>query len=138
MALFRRRERTRPYDEATAYARLHGDRDELVRIVELPPRRKRYGALLASGESIRRGFEKRLDAREPDELPVLGGGSGLAPGLTQAVAVERPEQRADDEQNDLVDGPGDGQHAESGEPAERPRDAAVAREDVRGAHQPAS
>jgi hypothetical protein len=138
MALFRRRERTRPYDEATAYARLHGDRDELVRIVELPPRRKRYGALLASGESIRRGFEKRLDAREPDELPVLGGDSGLAPGVTQAVAVERPEQRADDEQHDLVDGAGDGQQAEGGEPSQRPRDAAVAREDARGAHQPAS
>jgi hypothetical protein len=138
MALFRRRERTRPYDEATAYARLHGDRDELVRIVELPPRRKRYGALLASGESIRRGFERRLDAREPDELPVLGGDGGLDPGLTQAVAVEGPEQRADDEQHDLVDGTGDGQHAEGGEPAQRPRDAAVAREDARGAHQPAS
>jgi hypothetical protein len=137
MALFRRRERIRPYDEATAYARLHGDRDELVRIVELPPRRKRYGALLASGESIRRGFEKRLDAREPEELPVLGD-SGLAPGLTQAVAVERPEQRTDDEQHDLVDGAGDRQQAEGGEPSQRPRDAAVAREDARGAHQPAS
>ena len=138
MALFRRRERVLPYDEATAYARLHGDRDELVRIVELPPRRKRYGALLASGESIRRGFEKRLNAREPDELPDLGGERRPAPGVPQAVAVEGPEQQADDEQHGLVDGAGDGQHAESGEPAERPRDAAVAREDVRGAHQPAS
>jgi hypothetical protein len=138
MALFRRRERTRPYDEATAYARLHGDRDELVRIVELPPRRKRFGHLLASGESIRRGFEKRLDAREPDELPALGGDSGPAPSLPQAVAVERPEQYADDEQDDLVDGAGDGQHAERGEPSERPRDTAVAHEDARGAQQPAS
>jgi hypothetical protein len=67
MPWFRRRERTRTYDEATAYARLHGERDTLVRIVELPPRRKRYGELLASGETIRRGFERRLDAREPDE-----------------------------------------------------------------------
>ena len=68
MPFFRRRERVRPYDEATAYARLHGERDKLVRIVELPPRRKRYGELLASGETIRRGFERRLDAREPDEV----------------------------------------------------------------------
>jgi hypothetical protein len=138
MALFRRRERTRPYDEATAYARLHGDLDQLVRIVELPPRRKRFGHLLASGESIRRGFEKRLDAREPDELPVLGSDRSAAPGLSQAVPVERPEQHADDEQHDLVDGAGNRQHAEGGEPSERPRDAAVAHEDARGAHQPTS
>jgi hypothetical protein len=65
---FRRRVKTRPYDEASAYARLHGERDTLVRVVELPPRRKRYDELLASGETIRRGFEERLDAREPDEL----------------------------------------------------------------------
>jgi hypothetical protein len=69
MAWLRRtRDRLRPLDEAAAYARCHGDRDSLVRIVELPPRRKRYGHLLASGETIRRGFEERLDAREPDEL----------------------------------------------------------------------
>jgi hypothetical protein len=67
VALFRRREKPQPLDEAAAYARCHGDRDSLVRIVELPPRRKRYGELLASGEQIRRGFEERLDARE-DEL----------------------------------------------------------------------
>jgi hypothetical protein len=65
--LFRRRERQPTFDEASAYARCHGDRDSLVRIVELPPRRKRYRELLASGEQIRRGFEQRLDAREPEE-----------------------------------------------------------------------
>jgi hypothetical protein len=64
--IFRRKPRERPFDEATAYARLHGDRDELVRIVELPPRRKRYRDLLASGEQIRRGFERKLDEREPE------------------------------------------------------------------------
>jgi hypothetical protein len=64
----RKRERLAALDEAEAYARCHGDRDSLVRIVELPPRRKRYGELLASGEQIRQGFEQRLDAREPDEL----------------------------------------------------------------------
>jgi hypothetical protein len=67
VGLFRRRQRDRPFDEETAYARLHGDRDELVRIVVLPPRRKRYRDLLASGEQIRRGFERKLDDREPDE-----------------------------------------------------------------------
>jgi hypothetical protein len=62
----RKRERLRPIDEATAYARCHGDRDENVRIVNLPPRRVRYEAVLSSGEAIRRGFEDRLDTREPD------------------------------------------------------------------------
>ena len=68
MPLFRRREKLRSLDEAAAYARCHGDRDDLVRVVILPPRRKRYDELLASGEQIRRHFEKRLDAREPEEL----------------------------------------------------------------------
>jgi hypothetical protein len=67
VGIFRRRPRERPFDEVTAYARLHGDRDTLVRIVELPPRRKRYRDLLASGEQIRRGFERKLDEREPDD-----------------------------------------------------------------------
>lgn len=62
----RKRERLRAIDEATAYARCHGDRDENVRIVNLPPRRTRYDAVLASGEAIRRGFEDRLDTREPE------------------------------------------------------------------------
>ena len=33
--------------------------------VKLPPRRARYD-LLATGEEIRRRFEERIDAREPD------------------------------------------------------------------------
>jgi hypothetical protein len=71
MALRRRkRDRLRELDEASAYARCHGDRDESVRIVYLPPRRKRYGELLAAGEELRIRFEQRLDLREPDE----GGG----------------------------------------------------------------
>jgi hypothetical protein len=36
-----------------------------VRIVKLPPRRARYD-LLATGEEIRRRFEERIDAREPE------------------------------------------------------------------------
>ena len=73
--LFRRKhDRLRPLDEAAAYARCHGDRDESVRVVKLPPRRARYD-LLATGEEIRRRFEERIDAREPDPL---GPGPSLA------------------------------------------------------------
>jgi hypothetical protein len=61
-------ERLRPLDEAAAYARCHGDRDESVRIVKLPPRRVRYD-LLATGEEIRRALEQRIDARDVEELP---------------------------------------------------------------------
>lgn len=62
----RKRDRLRPLDEAAAYARCHGERDDNVRIVKLPPRRLRYDEVLASGESIRRDFEERLDTREPE------------------------------------------------------------------------
>jgi hypothetical protein len=68
MVFGRKRERLRPLDEAAAYARCHGERDESVRIVALPPRRARYD-LLASGEEIRRKLEERLDARESDATP---------------------------------------------------------------------
>jgi hypothetical protein len=64
----RKRDRLRPLDEAAAYARCHGDRDDNVRIVKLPPRRIRYEAVLSSGESIRRDFEARLDTREPEAV----------------------------------------------------------------------
>ena len=56
----------RPLDEAAAYLRCHGDRDDSVRVVKLPPRRVRYDTLLATGEEIRRGFENRIDARDGD------------------------------------------------------------------------
>jgi len=62
----RKRDRLRSLDEAAAYARCHGERDDNVRIVKLPPRRLRYQAVLSSGEAIRRGFEDRLDTREPE------------------------------------------------------------------------
>jgi hypothetical protein len=62
----RKRDRLRSFDEAAAYARCHGERDDNVRIVKLPPRRARYDAVLASGEAIRRDFESRLDTREPE------------------------------------------------------------------------
>ena len=74
MVFRRKHDRLRPLDEAAAYARCHGDRDESVRVVKLPPRRARYD-LLATGEEIRRRFEERIDAREPDPL---GTGHSLA------------------------------------------------------------
>jgi hypothetical protein len=69
--LRRKSDRLRPLDEAAAYARCHGDRDESVRIVKLPPRRPRYGALLASGEEIRRSLEARIDGRDTDTTPAV-------------------------------------------------------------------
>ncbi|MFN8222432.1 MAG: hypothetical protein U0R50_04190 [Gaiellales bacterium] len=65
MAFGRRSERLRPLDEAAAYARCHGDRDDSVRVMKLPTRRAKYD-LLATGEEIRRRLEERLDAREAD------------------------------------------------------------------------
>jgi hypothetical protein len=62
----RKRDRLRPLDEAAAYARCHGERDENVRLVKLPPRRARYESVLASGEAIRLGFEQRLETRDPE------------------------------------------------------------------------
>ena len=68
--LLRRRDRLRPLDEAAAYARCHGDRDESVRIVKLPPRRARYDTVLATGEDIRRGLESRIDGRDGETKTV--------------------------------------------------------------------
>ena len=65
----RKRERLRSFDEATAYARCHGERDENVRLVKLPPRRARFEDVLSSGEGLRQSFEDRLDAREPEPEP---------------------------------------------------------------------
>ena len=62
----RKRDRLRTLDEAAAYARCHGDRDDNVRLVKLPPRRARYDTVLSNGENIRRDFEARLDTREPE------------------------------------------------------------------------
>jgi hypothetical protein len=66
---WRKVDRLRPLDEAAAYARCHGARDESVRVLKLPPRRARYD-LLATGEEIRRRFEEAIDAREADPPPL--------------------------------------------------------------------
>lgn len=65
MGLLGRRAALRPLDEAAAYARCHGDRDNDVRVVKLPPRRPRYD-VLTTGEELRLLFERRLDEREPE------------------------------------------------------------------------
>ncbi len=57
--------RLRVLNEAECYARCYGFHEEAVQILELRPRRSRYETTL-SGEDIRRLFEVRLDAREPE------------------------------------------------------------------------
>lgn len=57
--------RLRALDEAECYARCYGEHEEAVQVIELQPRRSRFEASL-SGEDIRRLFELRLDAREPE------------------------------------------------------------------------
>ncbi len=57
--------RLRPLSEAECYARCYGGRgDESVRLITVEPRRRRLAAL--SGEQVRRLFEERLEAREPE------------------------------------------------------------------------
>lgn len=63
LVLGRRKTRLKPLNEAEVYARCHGDRDQMVRIVKLPPRRPRY-EVLATGEELRVLFEDRLQARD--------------------------------------------------------------------------
>ena len=57
--------RLRSLSEAECYARCYGDREESVRIVRLERRRLR-AEMRVSGEELRRLFEERLDAREPE------------------------------------------------------------------------
>ena len=66
MRLLSRRSALPQLDEAAAYARCHGDRDNDVRIVKLPPRRPRYEDVLTTGEELRVLFEERLDARDTE------------------------------------------------------------------------
>jgi hypothetical protein len=55
----------RPLSEQECYLRCYGAGDAQVRIVQLEPRRPRHLARI-SGEELRRLFELRLDAREPE------------------------------------------------------------------------
>lgn len=58
--------RMRSLTEAECYARCYGARDDMVRVVRLEPRRRRY-ELKPSGEELRRFFEERLDERTEPE-----------------------------------------------------------------------
>jgi len=57
--------RLRPLTEAECYARCYGSVGDDVRVVRIEPRRPRFPTRL-SGEHLRRLFEERLDAREPE------------------------------------------------------------------------
>lgn len=57
--------RLRPLTEAECYARCYGSSDDNVRVIRLEPRRRRYPTSV-TGEELRRRFEARLDAREPE------------------------------------------------------------------------
>jgi hypothetical protein len=57
--------RLRPLTEAECYARCYGGGGDDVRVLRLEPRRSRIVVRL-SGEELRRRFEERLDAREPE------------------------------------------------------------------------
>jgi hypothetical protein len=58
--------RLRTLSESECYTRCYGTRDEMVRVVQVEPRRPRY-EVLTTGESLRRLFEERLDARSDTE-----------------------------------------------------------------------
>jgi hypothetical protein len=60
--------RLRVLDEAECYARCYGDHPETVEVIAVVPARPRIESRL-SGEDIRRLFELRLDARDPELEP---------------------------------------------------------------------
>jgi hypothetical protein len=57
--------RLRELTEAECYVRCYGHGDPNVRLLEEPPRFQ-LQSLHVSGEELRRLFEARLDAREPE------------------------------------------------------------------------
>lgn len=58
--------RLRELSEAECYVRCYGHGDANVRVLKLEPRRPPLRDLHISGEQLRRLFEERLDAREPE------------------------------------------------------------------------
>jgi hypothetical protein len=55
----------RALSEQECYLRCYGDHDQMVRLVQLEPKRTRHLARI-TGEELRRLFELRLDARETE------------------------------------------------------------------------
>jgi hypothetical protein len=60
--------RLRVLDEAECYARCYGDHEDSVQLIALESPRPRLESTV-SGEELRRLFELRLDAREPELRP---------------------------------------------------------------------
>jgi hypothetical protein len=58
--------RLRELSEAECYVRLYGSGEDGVRIVKIPERARPRYASAVSGEELRRLFELRLDARQPE------------------------------------------------------------------------
>jgi len=58
--------RLRPLSEEECYVRLYGDRDDSVSVIR--EEREPRGLARISGEDLRRLFEDRLEARDPEEL----------------------------------------------------------------------
>jgi hypothetical protein len=57
--------RLRVLTEAECYARCYGDHEDAVQVIQFELPRPRFASAL-TGEDIRRLFELRLDAREPE------------------------------------------------------------------------
>ena len=57
--------RLRPLSEEECYLRCYGAGDTMVRVVRIEPRHPKSLARI-TGEELRRLFELRLDAREPE------------------------------------------------------------------------
>ena len=53
-------------EEEECYARSYGEREGMVKVVRLPPRRPRYASLVR-GEKMRQLFEEKLDSRDQAE-----------------------------------------------------------------------
>jgi hypothetical protein len=58
--------RLRELTEAECYARCYGNGDDQVRVVTIPQQQRPGYASAVSGEELRRLFELRLDARQPE------------------------------------------------------------------------
>ena len=58
--------RLRPLSEVECYTRCYGSGEATVRIVKILPRHPIARFEHVSGEDVRRLFELRLDAREPE------------------------------------------------------------------------
>jgi hypothetical protein len=58
--------RLRPLSEQECYVRCYGTGDQSVRVLRIEPRTRQAPDLHLSGEALRRLFEERLDAREPE------------------------------------------------------------------------